>query len=58
MGIDYIGKKKLGKDAHNLRKKFEENLKSSGLEDLLVSLQKNFTKLNIGRQIDLIVQKK
>ena len=41
MGIDYIGKKKLGKDAHNLRKKFEENLKSSGLEDLLVSLQKN-----------------
>jgi len=33
-------------------------VKTSGLEDLLVSLQKNFTKLNIGRQIDLIVQKK
>tara|TARA_X000000950_G_scaffold283819_1_gene385522 strand:+ start:405 stop:1451 length:1047 start_codon:yes stop_codon:yes gene_type:complete len=58
MGIDYIAKKNLGKDAHDFRKKFEENLKISGLEDLLKSLQENFTKLNIGRQIDLIVQKK
>ncbi len=58
MGMDYISNKNLGKNAHTLRKKFEENLKTSGLEDLLISLQDNFTKLNIGRQIDLIVQKR
>jgi len=58
MGQNYIKNKDLGKKIHEMRVLFELNLDINGFSKLKEEILKAFTKLKVGRQIDLICQKK
>mgnify|MGYP001426464879 CR=1 FL=1 len=58
MGQNYIKNKRLGKKIHQMRVLFELNLGMNGFSKLKDEILKGFTKLKVGRQIDLICQKK
>ena len=58
MGLDYTNNKKLGKKCQEFRMNFEKNLSNSYLENLNEKIYKHFANLNLGRQIDIILEKK
>lgn len=58
MGQNYIKRKTLGKKIHNMRVLLESNLDLKGFFNLKKEIFKGFVNQKIGRQIDLICQKK
>ncbi len=58
MGDNYIGDDEIGRNSHNRRKALEFALVESGNIDLKEKLYKAFADLDIGRDIELIAQKK
>lgn len=57
MGDDYVNNDSLGKICHKRRKNFEFALIKSGNIILKQKIYKAFTKLNIGREIELLARK-
>lgn len=58
MGDNYVGNDKVGKQAHMRRKNLEFALIESGNLEFKERLYKSFASLDIGRDIELITQKK
>ncbi len=58
MGHNYIGNDGLGRQAHGMRKQFEQNLHAAGASDLRSSLYAAFGKLGIGREVVLFARKR
>ena len=58
MGENYIGNEILGRECHSKIKKFEINLIKSNNSQLLTSLYKKLSEINIGREIFIIARKK
>ncbi len=58
MGQNYIKNKKIGKLSHLQRVRFEENFEKSNMEEYKKEFYKKFSKLGLGRSIEIIVQKK
>ena len=52
MGDNYVGNDSLGKLCHNKRKNFEFAFKNADMWNLKKEIYKNFSKLNLGRDIE------
>lgn len=52
MGDNYVGNDSLGRICHTKRKNFEFIFEKSGMFDLKKQIYKNFSNLNLGRDID------
>ena len=57
MGENYIGNSRLGRDCHNLRKKFELVLEETGLSKLKREFYKSLANLGLGREVIIYAKK-
>ena len=57
MGDNYVGNADVGRACHARRKNFEFALTRSGYAELKVQLYEAFSRLNIGREVEIIVRK-
>ncbi|MFT4537975.1 MAG: 2-polyprenyl-3-methyl-5-hydroxy-6-metoxy-1,4-benzoquinol methylase [Planctomycetota bacterium] len=57
MGMDYIGCRQTGTDAHSMRMQFEMNLVQSGRQDVLIGMQQSFAAQGLGRTACLVARK-
>ena len=58
MGDNYVGNDRIGRESHGRRKNIEFALAESGNQAFKEKLYKSFAENNIGRDIELITQKK
>lgn len=58
MGDNYIDNDDLGRSCHHKRKTLEKNLSKAGMTDLKQALYKTFSKLGIGREVQMIGKKR
>jgi hypothetical protein len=58
MGENYVGDDELGRACHGRRKNLEVNLQKAGLGELKHSLYRFFAELDIGREVQVIAQRR